>query len=400
MAQVHIIGGGLAGIVCAQELLAAGVDFELYEASDVLGGRLRTTDVEGFLLDHGFQVVFDAYPTFSALTHGLKLHRFENGAKIFDGSRLRVFSQTDILGSALSPVMTLSDKLRLLWLRRKALRGTIQPDRSIQAELAAFSPLAMKRFFRPFFGGIFLESSLQSSANQFLWIFGYLSRGSACVPDKGIAAIPRWLSKGLPPEKVHLKSKIVSLEFTHGTVTGFRLQNGSVIQSDCVVLATDPLTLSSLLALPAPCDWKKCTTLHFASVEPITPGKLLVLNGTGEGIVNEVAPMSNVCPELAPAGQHLFSATVLGESTLSDVELTRMVVQELSVWFPRAPAEQWRLLRIDRIGFAQMQQEPDFQPMALRQKGAWICGEATVNSSIEGAILAGRAAARGLLEQK
>ena len=59
---VVIVGAGLAGLSCALELAAAGVRSLVLEASEAVGGRVRTDEVEGFLLDRGFQVLLTAYP--------------------------------------------------------------------------------------------------------------------------------------------------------------------------------------------------------------------------------------------------------------------------------------------------------------------------------------------------
>jgi len=61
-ANVLIIGGGLAGLCCALRLHQSGFSFQILEASDGVGGRVRTDKVEGFLLDRGFQVLLTAYP--------------------------------------------------------------------------------------------------------------------------------------------------------------------------------------------------------------------------------------------------------------------------------------------------------------------------------------------------
>ena len=62
MTDVVIIGAGLAGLSCAVSLKAAGLSVILLEASDAPGGRIRTDEVDGFLLDRGFQVMLTAYP--------------------------------------------------------------------------------------------------------------------------------------------------------------------------------------------------------------------------------------------------------------------------------------------------------------------------------------------------
>ena len=58
--RVVCIGGGVAGLRCTQHLLhqARGtpLDVTILEASDDVGGRVRTDLVDGFQLDRGFQV--------------------------------------------------------------------------------------------------------------------------------------------------------------------------------------------------------------------------------------------------------------------------------------------------------------------------------------------------------
>ena len=60
-----IVGGGLAGLACAIRLHEAGARPFIFERSDGVGGRVRTDPMEGFLLDHGFQVFLDlgAHPS-------------------------------------------------------------------------------------------------------------------------------------------------------------------------------------------------------------------------------------------------------------------------------------------------------------------------------------------------
>ncbi|PWB74264.1 MAG: FAD-dependent oxidoreductase, partial [Holophagae bacterium] len=88
---VVVVGAGLAGLSCALELGSAGVRPLVLEASDAVGGRVRTDEVDGFLLDRGFQVLLTAYPEAQRLLdyQALELRAFYPGALIRSGGRFR-----------------------------------------------------------------------------------------------------------------------------------------------------------------------------------------------------------------------------------------------------------------------------------------------------------------------
>src|SRR5580700_5871863 len=85
--SVVVVGAGLAGLSCARRLQREGCSAHLYEATDSVGGRLRTDVVDGFRLDRGFQVLFTAYP---ALRKELDLARLD--VKQFDPGALFVWN--------------------------------------------------------------------------------------------------------------------------------------------------------------------------------------------------------------------------------------------------------------------------------------------------------------------
>jgi monoamine oxidase len=53
---VLVIGGGLAGLTAARLLHRAGIDFQLLEARNRLGGRILSTDASGAVSDDGFDL--------------------------------------------------------------------------------------------------------------------------------------------------------------------------------------------------------------------------------------------------------------------------------------------------------------------------------------------------------
>ncbi|MEM0924731.1 MAG: FAD-dependent oxidoreductase, partial [Planctomycetota bacterium] len=122
--NIAIIGAGLAGLSCARKLSIGcpsdDLKMHVYEATDRVGGRVRSDVVDGFTLDHGFQVLLTAYPACRDLLdyEALRLRAFEPGALIRKDGRFRRLGDPwrrplQAVSTALSPVGTLADKLRI-----------------------------------------------------------------------------------------------------------------------------------------------------------------------------------------------------------------------------------------------------------------------------------------------
>jgi 15-cis-phytoene desaturase len=61
--KVAIIGGGLSGLACAKYLVDAGHEPTVYEARDVLGGKVSAwQDEDGDWIETGLHIFFGAYP--------------------------------------------------------------------------------------------------------------------------------------------------------------------------------------------------------------------------------------------------------------------------------------------------------------------------------------------------
>src|SRR5262245_2032725 len=146
--DVLIIGAGLAGLSCGRHLADASVSFQIIEASDGIGGRVRTDECEGFLLDRGFQVLFTAYPEAQRTLdyHALDLKKFSPGALSWFAGRMNELVDPWRTPGGWSEVFradfgTLLDKLRILRLRSQLQNTSLEkifqrPDRSAKEALA------------------------------------------------------------------------------------------------------------------------------------------------------------------------------------------------------------------------------------------------------------------------
>lgn len=409
--EVVIIGAGLAGLACARVLHQAGIPFLILEATDGIGGRVRTDRLEGFLLDRGFQVLQTAYPEAQRVLdyRALDLKPFEPGALVYWRGRLHRVADPfrrpqHLLATLLSPVGTMADKLRVARLRWQVTRGTVadlfrQPETSTLAALQAqgFSDSMINRFFRPFFSGVFFDRDLAASSRMFAFVFRMLAEGAAALPAQGIGAIPAQLAAALPPGSIRTQAPVARVQ--EGKVI---LASGEEIPARAIVLATDGSETARLLGQEGSFTTVGCSCLYFAAARPPVTEPLLVLDGENTGPVTNLAVVSQVAPSYAPPGQSLLQATVVGCPPLSDADLEAQSREQLSRWFG-PQVQDWRLLRIYRLAKALPDQRPPTpdplsQPVR-RYPWLFVCGEYQSLSSIHWALVSGRRAGEAVVRE-
>ena len=408
--RVLIVGGGLAGLACANRLHAAGAPPLILESSDAPGGRVRTDIVDGFLLDRGFQVFLDAYPEAGALLdkQTLDLRPFKPGALVFDEGGLHrlmdVFREPrDFVTGALAPIGSVGDKLRVALLKWRSSRVRLEEiaaheDVTTEKYLqrAGFSSGMIDGFFRSFYGGVFLERDLRTSSRMFEFTFKMFSQGSATLPARGMGEIPRQLVSRLPVGTIRLRENVT--EVRAGRVM---LESGEQLTGRAVVVATDATSAAKLVpglggAEPV---WRSVTCVHFAASRSPIGEAIIALNGCGAGLVNNICVPSDVAPSYAPMGKSLISISVLGKP--EPVDLASRVVAELESWFGKEVSE-WRHLRTERIERALPEQAPNAGmagPGYWEHGGLYVCGDHQWSASIEGAIVSGLRTADAILRQ-
>ena len=402
-AEVVVVGAGLAGLAAAGVLHRAGRDVIVVEASDGVGGRVRTDIVDGFRLDRGFQVLLTAYPevTRQLDVRALDLRRFDPGSVVMlDGRGHRVVdpfrAPAQLWATARAPIGSLTDKARVArwrWrLRRSAavelLRGADLPAiDKLRAE--GFSNTFIDSFLRPLAGGITLDRALSGSSRMFEVIMKMLAEGDAAVPALGMGAISEQLAAAIPSARIMLSTHVDAIDGTSIIVGGHR------VHADAVIVATEGPVASSLLGLPAVASRAAGCVWFAADVAPITD-KLVVLDGEGRGPIANVAVMSNVAPSYAPAGRVLIAAAAPGIDPATDSHagggaLAEQARTQLRSWWG-PQVDRWQVLRTDVIAHAQPDSRPPFDPKRRQQIGAgrFVCGDHRDTPSIQGALYSGR----------
>jgi phytoene dehydrogenase-like protein len=406
--DVLIIGAGLAGLSCGRHLADSSVSFQIIEASDGIGGRVRTDECEGFLLDRGFQVLFTAYPEAQRTLdyHALDLKKFSPGALSWFAGRMNElvdpWRTPGGWGAAIkSDFGTLWDKIRVARLRSRLRRSAIEqifqrPEAFTRDALRAegFSDEFVHRFFRPFFAGILLDGELKSSSRMFEFVFKMLSEGEAAVPSRGMGAIPRQIASHLPENSIRLNAHADSLHENQLILAG-----GETLTARAIVVAAEGPSAAHLVGEAEPAS-RSVTCFYYAAEEPPVPHPAIVLNGDGAGPVNNFAVMSQVAPSYAPSGKSLIAVSVLGLQQLTEQQLGGFIIAQMKNWFGPV-ARSWRYLKSYRIPHAQPQQlpgalEPPQRPVRVRP-GVYLCGDHRDNASINGAMVSGRRAAEAVL---
>ncbi len=407
--EVVVVGGGLAGLCCARRLHEAGVPFLLLEASDEVGGRARTDVVDGFLLDRGFQVLLTAYPEAQAVLDydALNLAKFSPGALVRHNGKFHRFvdpwrSPKHLLSTALSPVGSTFDKLRMAKLRSRVCKGDLEdvfqrPARTTLATLQddGFSTAVIDQFFRPFLGGIFLDPALETSSRMFEFVFRMFATGLAAIPADGMGAMAQQLAAGLPAGSIRTSAPVDSIR-----ADGVTLASGETIATGNVVVACEAPAAARLLGEATVPTGQSVTCLYFSADQSPVAEPILVLNGEGTGPVNNLCVPSEVSSTYAPAGKSLVSVSVLGEAA-DDIET--QVRDQLRDWYG-AGVDTWQHLKTYNITYAlPSQQPPALQPVskpARREDGLFACGDWLDTASIQGAMVSGRRAADAVLKQR
>lgn len=405
--NVVVIGAGISGLIAAYELERAGIKPILLEASDRVGGRVATDEVDGFLLDRGFQVLLTAYPEARRYLdfEVLKLKKFYPGALILKPGGSFAISDplrnpSEVFGMVFSPVGSLFDKLKIYKLTKSLQKKQIDdifnsPNISTIQFLRdyGFSEKIITNFFKPFFKGIFLENELKTSARMFQFVFKMFGEGFAAVPENGMQAIPDYLKSKLEHTELRLNTPVTKVE-GHQVF----LKNGEILQADKIIIAGKPdHLLQQLKGQINP--YHSVFNLYFSLEKSFLARPMIGLVPDDKFLINNIVFMTDVSKTYSKKGKALLSVSVVRDVETPE-NLEKLVAVELEA-ISGIKAEFFKHVKTYEIKEAlpdveEMKADLAFTNTKIHDH-IFLAGDYLLNGSFNAAMTSGRKAVEALL---
>lgn len=320
--KIIIVGAGVAGLIAAKHCEEKGYQPTILEASDRAGGRVKTDQIDGFLLDHGFQVLLTDYAEVQRYLDldSLDLRHFQPGAAIYSAGRSFRFSDplrdpSQLWTALFSPIGSLWDKIKI-WQLNRQLQSTPREqifDGSPQSTLDflrqyGFSERIIQQFFRPFFGGIFLENELSTPATMFRFVFKMFGKGYAAIPAKGMEELVKQLQAKLQQSTFRFNTPVQEIQENY-LIT----QTGERLDFDKVIVTGNPTNLIPGLR-GQPQAYLGTYNLYFAANFSPLQAPLIGLIADGDNPINSFCVLSEVSAAYAPAGKVLISVSLKSDT--------------------------------------------------------------------------------------
>lgn len=392
MKPIVILGAGMAGLNAATELYRQGIPFVLIDRDSRPGGRVKSDVVDGFILDHGFQVLQTNYPTVqrSIDLKALELRPFQSGAKLWYQGQWHNFLNPLRHGlgflNLVPSIISMKDIFLLarLWLKLQWQGNRFAASQESTAALLerwGFSERFRSTFIEPFFRGIFLDGQLGQPASLFFFFMQQFLEGQAALPAQGMGSIAEQMLQGLPSESVRLGVEVTKLDENF-----VELKGGERVDFERLIIALNPQTAAELLGINLPKEAHLgVKTFYFSAPVRDIKSKLLRLLPVESGLLH-YSFLSHVAPSYAPEGFDLIEVSTL-DLTISEKEVLESLANYDNV-------DGFRLLKsyeiaqsLPKAGFYSALQQ------AAESRGYLLTGDYTQMPSLQGAMVSGQKAA-------
>lgn len=301
--HVVVIGGGIAGLAAAQRLLGTGLRVTLLEATDRLGGKLRTGEVAGVQVDLGAESMLARRPEAVGLARAVGLaDRLQPPAtataSLWTRGALRPMPKGHVMGVPGDPA-ALGEVLSPEGLARIAQERDLTPtevgdDVAVGAYVAdRLGREVVDRLVEPLLGGVYAGDayriSMRAAVPQLFEIArqgGSLLDGVTRIQERaaarqqtgpvfqgiagGIGTLPDAVAAAVRAGGGEILNQTPVLGLTR-TATGWDVRTDTrVIPADGIVLAAPAWSASTLLAAESPAASAELAGVEYASMALVT----------------------------------------------------------------------------------------------------------------------------------
>lgn len=386
--MIIVIGAGITGLNAALTCQRTGREVLLLEASDRVGGRIKTDLISGYQLDHGFQVINPAYPEVKRLNLQLQLQTMEAGVKVATADKNFIVADPfrnprNIISTLRAPIGSFKSKRALISFLFQKQRTGIS---NFEVELNSHGingPL-YEKVIRPFMRGVLLGQLDLVDAQVGRELLKFFAKGTPGIPLKGAQTLPDLMAKQI--DKLNLNESVASV-------------NGKVVTTDQrtytaekIIVAIDGANAANLIPEVTPPRFNLSTTWYFATADKVVADKFLMVDGEGRGPIVNLISLDQICASFAPANMQLLSITTLIPCDENEVK------SHLRLLIGKLPQD-LQLIKEYHIprslpAFIPNYSRPNFQQISgeLFIAGDYLCGP-----SQNGALMSGRLAAEAAI---
>ena len=398
MKTAIVVGAGISGLSCALELEKNGYRVQILEKENHPGGRVHSDVINGYILNRGFQVLQTGYPETKRLLdyEKLELCNLDPEVWIMNNNKIKklydpIQNPSNLLKAAFSNVGTFQDKLRLLQLRQsttsRSTNKIFQENETTSLEQInnyGFSESIINEFFKPLFGGAFLDNELDTTSRMFNFVYKIFSIAPIAIPKYGMKSIPEQLEAKLE-SKISFNTNVVKLDNKN-----VFLEN-ETLSADAIVLAANHDSAKKLIPSIEEISWNSTSCYYFIADSPPFSSKVVLLNGNNRGEINNIFVPTNISKAYSPNNKSIISVSTIGLNN-NESEIRN----ELNNWFGNQ-TEDWKLLHTYHIEQALPRMSVPSVSHSQYVNGIHMCGDYLTSSSIHGSMHSGRMTAHQII---
>jgi monoamine oxidase len=221
-----VIGAGLAGLAAADELRRAGIQVEVFEARDRVGGRIWSVPFAGAVAELGAEFILPEETELTAMVDRMGLTRVRKGTLYGDReSRGAEAVSSAEMVAALQRLDPVSGETALIALERSRARPAVAEAIRARVEVSCAHPADD------------LDQSVLRSAGAAFGVF------DSYTLEGGNGALTAALARGLS-DALHLRAPVTRVSLTGSTV---RVLGGELeATADAAIVAVPPTVIGSI----------------------------------------------------------------------------------------------------------------------------------------------------------